>query len=422
MKTCMPKPSVIAAGLLAAFPLCAANVTFSVNMSVQTTMGRFDPATDSVVVSGGFNNWSTSAGLLAQNPSEPAIYEGTFDAGAVGSWPNYKFIKNRVIGGTQWEDDGVGAGGSKNRWFQIASDPQVLDVVYFNNITNVAVNVTPVTFQVNMSVQIAQGLFDPVYGNLTVGGAPLNDWSRTASPLTQSATDTNLWVGTFSITNPVGGTVSYKYLMNDVWETIPNRSFVLASGAQTLPPVYYNNMTNVAAPIPLTFEVNLGVQMARGNFNPANGEVVEVRGSFLTDSGGNWLGGFSLTNDPANAIIYRGTWLDTNDTSGSVIQYQFVLNYGTWETTGNRNFTIPSTNATTVPLAFFNNVADLGAVTLGPIAAGQASLSWTAGPFIWLQRADSLAGLWQDMDGTQGQSSASVSVGPGNRYFRLRGP
>lgn len=410
------------AALLVAFPVSAATVVFRVNMSVQTAMGLFDPATDNVVVAGTFNNWNTSAGLLLPSAGNPDIYEGTIEAGAVGSWPNYKFIKNRVNGGTQWENDGVGAGGSQNRWFQITADAQILEVVYFNNITNVAVNVTPVTFQVNMGVQIGQGTFDPAVGTLTVAGSPLNDWSATASPLSQSAADTNLWVGTFNVTNAVGGTVAYKFVMNAVWETIPNRSFMLASGTQTLPTVYFNNVTNLATTIPLTFQVNLGVQMALGNFSPANGDVVEVRGSFFTGTGGNWLGGFFLTNDTAEPLIYRGTWVDTNDAAGSVIKYQYVLKYGTWESTGDRYFTIPSTNAATIPLAFYNNVANLGSVSMGPIAGGETTLSWTAGPLIWLQRATSIGGSWQDVEGSQGQSSATVPAGPGPQFFRLRGP
>ena len=60
--------------------------------------------------------------------------------------------------------------------------------------------------------------------------------------------------------------------------------------------------------VPVTFQVNMSVQEALGNFNAANLDYVEARGSFLVDAGNNWLGGFVLTNDPAGDpnIFQRG--------------------------------------------------------------------------------------------------------------------
>ena len=163
------------------------------------------------------------------------------------------------------------------------------------------------------------------------------------------------------------------------------------------------------------------MQIARGNFDPNSG-YVEARGSFLT-SGGNWVGGFTLTNDPANdPLVYRGTWVDTN-APGGVVQYQYVLNGGTWESTGNRTFTLTDTNPVTRPLEFFSNVADLGALTAGPVSAGQMQLSWTGGTLIRLQNCTNLTeNVWQTVDGTEGQSSATVNVDGSQAYFRLVGP
>lgn len=400
----------------------AAAVTFRVDMSVQAALGLFDPLNDGVFVAGSFNGWAPTAAVLIPDPSNSAIYEGTYDAGAVGTWPNYKFVKNRAGFGNQWENNGVGPNGGQNRWFQITSDPLALPVVFFNNITNASVNVTRVTFRVNMSVQIAQGTFLPGISTLTVAGSPLNEWSTTASPLSQTSHDTNLWEGTFSITNPIGGTVSYKYLLDGRWETVPNRTFVLGPGVQVLPVVHYNDVTNVAASIPLTFKVNMGVQIARGNFFPDSGDIVEVRGSFLTSPTGTWLGGFSLTNDLVNPTLFSGVFVDTNDTSGSVIQYQFVLNNGaTWEI-ANRTFTLTTTNAAVLPTAYFNNVADLGPIVAGSFSGGAWHLTWEGGPLISLESALSPVGPWQSVGGTLGQSSAQVNTGSGLQFFRLKGP
>jgi hypothetical protein len=401
----------------------AVQVTFQVNMSVQRDLGAFDPNNDYVYVAGNFNGWSTTASLLTQSPIDSDVWVGTFEVGAEGTWVNYKYVMNRLVGGVKWEDN-VGPGGTQNRYFQVPASDAELDVVYFNNITNAAVPYAPVTFQVDMSVQIAQGAFDPDNGTLLIAGGAINNWDTTVAPiaLSRSLVDSNLWTITLSVTNPIGGSVAYKYIMDGAWESIANRTFIMTNEAQTLPIVFFNNVTNIAVPIPLTFQVNMGVQMALGNFNPDNGDIVEARGSFFTGSGGAWLGGFVLTNDPANPLIFSGTIVDTNDTAGSTIQYQFVLNYGsTWESTGNRSYVLQTTNATTLPLAFFNNVSNLGTVSIGPISGSMATLSWPAGTNVRLQSSTNLTS-WQDVPGTLGQSSAEVSTTPSMQVFRLIGP
>ncbi len=112
---------------------------------------------------------------------------------------------------------------------------------------------TPVTFQVDMTVQIALGSFDPAGGELlTVAGDLLNGWSTTASVLTNAPTS-SLYSGTFNFTNPVGSTASYKFVMNGLWEKnnvgpgeTQNRQFTLATEPQVLPVVYFDNLTNAS--------------------------------------------------------------------------------------------------------------------------------------------------------------------------------
>src|SRR5262249_16411665 len=153
--------------------------------------------------------------------------------------------------------------------------------------------------------------------------------------------------------------VNYKYVMNGgTWEGnvgaggTQNRSVTLARTNQILPVVYFNNLVNIPVPTPLVFQVNMGVQIALGNFDPATG-IVEARGTFS-----RWGGGFALTNSPDNPIIYSGIWVDSSEMPGSTIQYQYALNNGAnWETSvGNRNYTLTTTNEQSLPLVFFNNV------------------------------------------------------------------
>src|SRR6187402_385391 len=55
----------------------------------------------------------------------------------------------------------------------------------------------------------------------------------------------------------------------------------------------------------LTFQVNLGVQRALGNFNPANGDTVVVAGSF---SPTDWTTTSVLTANPGETNVFTGTF------------------------------------------------------------------------------------------------------------------
>jgi len=402
----------------------AAQVTFQVDMSAQTALGSFDPASDTVLVSGGaINNWSTTASPLASTAADTNIWAGTFDVpGTAGATVQYKFIM-KTAAGVVWEGT-VGTGGTTgNRTFILSAGGQTLPVVYFNNVTNSTSVTDLITFRVNMSVQIAMGNFDPSFGTLTLAGE-FNAWGTSANPMTNSVTDPNIWVTTLSLSGAVGSPVDFKYVMNGTWEGnvgaggTANRALTLERTNQTLPVVYFNNLTSVPVPTPLLFQVNMGVQAALGNFDPAS-DFVEAQGSF-----NNWTGGFTLTNSPDSPNIYSGTWVDSTDIPGNAIQYQFVLDGSTWETSvGNRNYTITSTNAQTLPLVFFNGVDNLGPISMQPISGRQAVLSWTAGPLISLQTGASLLNApWQDVANTRGSNTVTVTIGPGLQFFRLTGP
>src|SRR5215813_13993209 len=128
-----------------------------------------------------------------------------------------------------------------------------------------------VTFQVNMSAQIALGNFNPTTDTVNVAGDPINGWSTSASLLTSA--DMNIWTGTFDVSGSLGATVQYKYVINTpspppIWEgTVGpgggngNRTFTLGAGAQSLPVVYFNNASNsISVTNAITFQVDMSVQ------------------------------------------------------------------------------------------------------------------------------------------------------------------
>jgi hypothetical protein len=402
----------------------AVDVTFRINMSVQRAMGNFVPVDDLVYVAGNWvsGDWRPGAQVLSQSVTDTNIWEGTLSLNAL-QWYQYKFLMSRFGIGDVWEVNGVGAGGANNRWFQAPGTNTTLEVVFFNNLTEPPRNHAPVTFRVNMGVQIAQGSFDPFSGTVAVSGDAIDNWANAGTHfLFQSLAETNIWEGTFEITNNVGGTVHYKFIRNATWESIDDREFVMTNVAQILPAVYFNDVTNVAVPIPMTFSLNMGVAMARGAFNPGFGDYVEARGTFLTDAGNNWLGGFTLTNHPTNPILYSGTIINTNDGVGGTVRYQFVINGSTWEISGDRTHVVSETNGVSLPTVFLNNVGTLGTLTNTALSATSAGLSWEGGPLIRVQSSGNLSGPWQTIDGTEAQNAVTVPVGPDQTYFRLIGP
>ncbi len=404
-------------GLLLATTLTApaVPVTFQVNLSVQKQLGAFDPATDSVIAAGTFDNWSPSAFILEPSQSNPNIYVGTYDdvTDAVGGTVQYKFIMS-TASGTVWE-------AINNRTFTLASSAQTLPVFFFNNRTNAGAAI-PITFQVNLQIQRELGNFDPATDTVIAAGT-FNNWNASAFVLTNSPADKDVYKGTVTdSTDAPGNPVQYKFIINSaaqgvVWEGINNRTVTLASTNQTVPVAFFNNLTNSRSSIWVTFQVNLGVQAALGNFNPAT-DMVEARGSF-----NNWTGGFVLTNTLAAPNIFTGSFEDKTDAPGNNVEYKFVVNGGTWENGANRAFTLASTNQV-LPIVFFNNIGNLGSMSLGALAGGKLTVNWTAASGIRLQSSTNLnSTAWQDVADSTGQGSMQFNVTAAPKmFFRLFGP
>jgi hypothetical protein len=411
--------------LAASIPAHSDPITFQVDLSAQTALGNFNPSTDTVNVAGdGINSWNTTASQLNPGTPNTNIYVGTFDvAGNPGATIQFKYLLNTAANGTVWEGNVGTTGGTGNRTFILSGNPQTLPVVFFNNVTNSVNYTNNITFQVDMSVQIAQGNFDPSSGTVNLAGE-FNGWNSTATPMTNSPTDTNIWVMTIPLSGAPGTSIGYKFIMNGTWEGnvgpngSQNRALVLQTTNQVLPAVYFNNQSSAPVSIPIEFQVDLAVQIALGNFNPTT-DYVEARGSFNND----WAGGFSLTNSPAAPNIYTGVFVDTGDVIGTAMSFKFVLNGSTWESINNRSFTLASTNQQTVPVLFFNDVNNLGPITVQTNTPGQAVLSWTGGPGVRLQSSTNLVHpTWQDIPNTAGTNTATIPVGSSQLYFQLNGP
>jgi hypothetical protein len=264
-------------------------VTFRVNLSIQQEIGNFNPeGGHTVEVRGSFDNWGTGATLTA-DPENAGVYQGTANInGSAGAPFENKFLINQ--GGTLVWEGNVGPGGPNgNRTFTLGTSPQILPVVYFNNLTNNPGGGIPVTFRVNLGVQIARGTFDPAVGTVVVAG-PFNNWSTTASPLTRIAENSTIYAGTVNIsTVSPGGSVAHKFVLNGgTWEGGDNRVFTLESPSQTLPVEPFDRVgdlgpvtVSVVAPDPFQVTVSWtggpGIRLQKST--NLNGSWEEVPGS-----------------------------------------------------------------------------------------------------------------------------------------------
>ncbi len=231
-----------------------------------------------------------------------------------------------------------------------------------------------VTFQVNLAVQRTLGNFNSLNGDtvLVAGTFSSPDWTTT-SVLAPSAGDTNIYVGTFN--NDVStSTGNYKFIINPggnspanqlIWESGNNRSFAVAATDQTLPVVYFNNVTSstITVTTQITFRVNVAAQIAAGDFDPATDTV-----SVASDALSNWTATAApLTNSPLQPYLWRGTFNVTH-TTGTPLNYKFILHPQlggeVWESdgvgsNGAQNRQLDFTGAgVLLPLVSFNNEAE----------------------------------------------------------------
>jgi len=226
----------------------------------------------------------------------------------------------------------------------------------------------PVTFQVDMSVQLSSGNFVPgdtveVRGNYMGWGPGL---ALTNDPT--CVTCSNIYSITTNFTDAVGTLESYKFwnghtgAPNGGWESPAstcgnNRTITLANGGQVLPLVYFDDSPPVLPNNNVTFQVDMTAQVITGAFTNGTSQVT-VSGGF-----NGWGGGDVLTNNPAlsgNASnIYSGISV-VQAVPGACQSYKFRANGG-WENPastggGNRTFNVGGGNQV-LPLVFYNDAS-----------------------------------------------------------------
>ncbi len=195
-------------------------VTFQVDMSLVDSV-------NTVSVAGSFNGWTPGIDTLS-DVSGDNIYKGNVLFPA-GSNPNQEY---KFVNGANWEDQI----GNRQVIIDDTSPTMILPPVYFNDITP---NEVEVTFQVDMSLQILNGWFDPNTDSSFVSGS-MNNWAKWQ--LVDLDGD-QIFSKEYTFYADIGDVIEYKFRINNDFELFgqPNRSFTIDQSPTTTPLVYYDD-------------------------------------------------------------------------------------------------------------------------------------------------------------------------------------
>lgn len=240
-----------------------------------------------------------------------------------------------------------------------------------------------VTYQVHMGRKMQQGAFLPDSGDIVAIRGSFNNWGDPPTGIRDTLADANndsIWTITKLLN--ANSTQEHKFWKTERpsggqgYETsISNRVVTIASNDTTIPLVYFDNDT---PPIPVTFQVDMRVQMKQYQFFP--GDIVSVRGTF------NGWG----DNPPAQApdtlsdLDNDSIWTVTVPIGSGVVQfYKFWKTTGGYEGGDNRAYAVPLTPST-IPVVYFSNDSVVS-VTVGfggswnmisnPVAAANDSMT-----------------------------------------------
>ena len=440
------------------------HVTLTVNMSPQVSLGFFNPLTETVLIGGTFQSsqWTWVALTNLPTGTNNYVYTMTFaDGNYPGSYENFKY----AIGRAAVTNSEAGT----NRVFYTPNGTTSLPLAYYNNLTSIYSN--HITFEVDMTVPILQGLFNPGSGDVVcaAGEFQTNAWSSREFILTNNPPlggNTNVYYGTYVDPN-APGLFQYKFQICSStatnYESILNRSNVVtSSSALTNPLVFWNNYnTNQVVLVPTTISFRVDMNNAVDVFSNAfdiAADVMFIFGDFTTPAWNdntnynNWTdprvmdhyAAHILLETPIGSGIYSNSFVLPAGHS-IYVSYKYGIDHndssGAWNNTNCDN-EAPSGNDHhryvrgvgfyQFPLDTFgaslqtNSAAGteqiMGNLSIGSLTAGKLPISWLGDlPGVRLQISTNLAvsSAWLDITNTDGRSLTNWPTSNGNAYFRL---
>ena len=185
-----------------------AYVTFQVNMAVKILEAQFDPIRDRVFVRGDFTGWT--GGEFLTDANGDSIYSATVSLTShyIGRAVEFKYGYSHN-GIEILEDD-------PKRRFTVPQYGGVVPLDYFNRDSRVdlpdqTVKTARITFMVDMSSYIAQGIFTSSDALLVRGS--FNQWSGDQDRLSPSPDNSNIYVLDKTITARPDSVFQYKYYL-----------------------------------------------------------------------------------------------------------------------------------------------------------------------------------------------------------------
>jgi hypothetical protein len=452
-------------------------LVFQVDMTQQIALGAFTPGTSVVYARGSFNNWGNSPDApfaLTNDPasSNPNLYTGVFygptgtEGGDIDNPGAPEFLKYQFDPGTVYETiPAQDTDATGNRVFNLLQTNGTLTLpqVYFNDQPPIPPVTNVVTFQVDMSVQDALGLFADQY---VEARGSFNNWNGGFQLTNDLASPyTNKWSGVWTIVNAPGATVSYKFwdhYFPGNYETPAstgggNRQFNMlpTNGTIVLPDVYFDDQTLLSilpADTTNTFSVDMTGAVQYGTptpFDPTTDDVY-INGDWLgwwgwhTYTPGNNVGPpqYQLTNNPTgpNPNVYSVTLvIPAGNALALTYKYSiggadneagFAQNHFRYVRTAG-NYTMP-TDKFGSPYTEPN----WGQLAIGMPTGGHAQVSWLGLPGINLQIKTNLtSGSWVNLPWTDGAgwttgylgtngfvSTTNYPTGASQTYMRLIQP
>jgi hypothetical protein len=325
----------------------AATINFGCNMSVQMKRGAFDPAVDTLWLSGSFNNFDKS--IVMTDLNNDSLYTYSLHQDSSGNTLQFKF--RYVHGGTMnWEND-------PNRTYLVPSGSSDY-TAWFNNdsVYNPPVDIA-MTFSVNMELERLSGRFNPNTDTVSVNG-DFQGWSPKKNILTSNPLNPDLYEGTFTLHRAKDQTITFKFWYQpNNWESVSNRTYTftaadVANGFASYSGSFNNGTlaTVINQPCAITFTVNTNgaVSSVSGLPFPAV-NTVSIAGSALPLQwpGGGWPNGDSgrvirLYDDGTHSDVTAGDHIFTNvltipSYTVLQVQYKYGINFGDGANNGGGN-------------------------------------------------------------------------------------
>lgn len=301
---------------MGSFAHATVSVTFQVDMAAYMQTGKFNPATDSVIIRGDFQEmagdtvvWAGSHFVMTESTTDDSVYTlaVVFPDSAVGKTINYQFLPQHA-GSASWVEPG-------NRTYTITSAAtQVIPMAWIANQYPGAIATVNVTFEVDLTKLFAEGFNPAVDSVYVVGGtAPLN-WGWAVGEIMSASFDNpKYFETTMQFTDIIGAEVDFKLFgagadpfSNGGWESGSNHTISFPGKDTT---VFWVPDMNVTKPTLVTDTVVFHVDMNKAydgiNYKPITGvKSVWITGSVkpLNWPPSGWPLADTSTGDTGTAI------------------------------------------------------------------------------------------------------------------------